>query len=148
MTAWGRSDLGGDPIVVALTEQVPDAHPAALRADGVSYIFAGTTEPKATEPARTRTPALLRKVTMAPWASKTAPPNDGDGDKEAGDHGENAGDRNSLAGLPLGQREIAGDGAKTTDGHELGCDQHKDTKGHRKDRTPCRSFRLGKVVVG
>ena len=31
--------------------------------------------PKATEPARTRTPALLRKVTMAPWASKTAPPN-------------------------------------------------------------------------
>ena len=42
--AWGRSDLGGDPIVVVLTEQVPDAHLAALRADGVSYIFAGTTE--------------------------------------------------------------------------------------------------------
>jgi len=29
---------------VVLTEQVPDAHLAALRADGVSYIFAGTTE--------------------------------------------------------------------------------------------------------
>jgi hypothetical protein len=61
---------------------------------------------------------------------------------------KNAGDRDSLAGLPLGQREIAGDGAKKTDGHELGCDQHKDAKSHRKDRAPCRSFRLGKVVVG
>jgi riboflavin biosynthesis pyrimidine reductase len=42
--AWGRSDVGGDPIVVVLTEHVPDAHLATLRADGVSYIFAGTTE--------------------------------------------------------------------------------------------------------
>lgn len=42
--AWGRSDIGGDPIVVVLTEQVSDAHLEALRADGVSYLFAGKTE--------------------------------------------------------------------------------------------------------
>src|SRR3954469_22226970 len=40
--AWGRSDIGGDPIVAVLTEQVSDAHLAGLRRDGVSYIFAGT----------------------------------------------------------------------------------------------------------
>src|SRR5262249_28727109 len=39
--AWGRSDIGGDPIIAVLTEQVPDAHLAGLRQDGVSYIFAG-----------------------------------------------------------------------------------------------------------
>jgi len=39
--AWGRSDIGGDPIVAILTEQVADAHLAGLRRDGVSYIFAG-----------------------------------------------------------------------------------------------------------
>lgn len=39
--AWGRSDIGGDPIVVILTEAVSDAHLAGLRQDGVSYIFAG-----------------------------------------------------------------------------------------------------------
>jgi riboflavin biosynthesis pyrimidine reductase len=39
--AWGRSDVGGDPIVVVLTEQVSHSHLAGLRADGVSYIFAG-----------------------------------------------------------------------------------------------------------
>lgn len=42
--AWGRSDIGGDPIVVVLTEQVPDAHLEALRGEGVSYIFAGQRE--------------------------------------------------------------------------------------------------------
>ena len=42
--AWGRSDIGGDPIVVVLTEQVSDAHLAGLRADGVSYFFAGRHE--------------------------------------------------------------------------------------------------------
>jgi len=42
--AWGRSDIGGDPIVAVLTEQVPDAHLVGLRQDGVSYIFAGTRE--------------------------------------------------------------------------------------------------------
>jgi riboflavin biosynthesis pyrimidine reductase len=42
--AWGRSDIGGDPIVVVLTEQVSDAHLTGLRADGVSYIFAGKHE--------------------------------------------------------------------------------------------------------
>src|SRR5690349_3284451 len=42
--AWGRSDIGGDPIVVVLTEQVSDAHLAGLRQDGVSYIFAGEQE--------------------------------------------------------------------------------------------------------
>src|SRR5262245_4705721 len=42
--AWGRSDIGGDPIVVVLTEQVPDAHLAGLRSEGVSYLFAGRQE--------------------------------------------------------------------------------------------------------
>ena len=39
--AWGRSDIGGDPVVVVLTEQVSDAHLAGLRRDSVSYVFAG-----------------------------------------------------------------------------------------------------------
>ncbi len=39
--AWGRRDIGGDPIVVVLTEQVSDSHLDGLRRDGVSYIFAG-----------------------------------------------------------------------------------------------------------
>ena len=39
--AWGRPEIGGDPIVVVLTERVSDAHLAGLRQDGVSYIFAG-----------------------------------------------------------------------------------------------------------
>jgi riboflavin biosynthesis pyrimidine reductase len=39
--AWGRSDIGGDPILVVLTEAVSDSHLAGLRQDGVSYIFAG-----------------------------------------------------------------------------------------------------------
>ena len=39
--AWGRSDIGGDPIVVVLSEAVSDAHLAGLRSEGVSYIFAG-----------------------------------------------------------------------------------------------------------
>jgi riboflavin biosynthesis pyrimidine reductase len=42
--AWGRPDIGGDPIVVVLTEKVTDAHLAGLRGEGVSYIFAGETE--------------------------------------------------------------------------------------------------------
>jgi riboflavin biosynthesis pyrimidine reductase len=42
--AWGRSEIGGDPIVAVLTEAVPDAHLAGLRGDGVSYIFAGRRE--------------------------------------------------------------------------------------------------------
>src|SRR5215467_7821388 len=42
--AWGRADIGGDPIVAVLTEQVSDAHLSALRRDGVSYIFAGERE--------------------------------------------------------------------------------------------------------
>jgi riboflavin biosynthesis pyrimidine reductase len=41
---WGRSDIGGDPIVVVLCERVSDAHLAGLRAEGVSYIFAGKTQ--------------------------------------------------------------------------------------------------------
>lgn len=41
---WARHDIGGDPILVILTEAVPDRHLAGLRADGVSYIFAGATE--------------------------------------------------------------------------------------------------------
>ena len=42
--AWGRSEIGGDPIVAVLTEQVSDAHLAGLRGDGVSYLFAGKRE--------------------------------------------------------------------------------------------------------
>jgi riboflavin biosynthesis pyrimidine reductase len=42
--AWGRSEIGGDPIVAVLAEQVSDAHLAGLRRDGVSYIFAGESE--------------------------------------------------------------------------------------------------------
>ena len=42
--AWGRADIGGDPIVVVLTERVSDAHLAGLRGDGVSYVFAGKAE--------------------------------------------------------------------------------------------------------
>ena len=41
---WGRSDIGGDPIVVVLTERVSDAHLAGLRGEGVSYVFAGKSE--------------------------------------------------------------------------------------------------------
>lgn len=41
---WARRDIGGDPILVILTEAVSDAHLAGLRADGVSYIFAGKLE--------------------------------------------------------------------------------------------------------
>jgi riboflavin biosynthesis pyrimidine reductase len=39
--AWGRGDIGDDPLVVVLTENVSDAHLAGLREDGTSYIFAG-----------------------------------------------------------------------------------------------------------
>src|SRR5262245_36329041 len=42
--AWGRSDIGGDPVVAVLTKQVSDPHLAGLRQDGVSYIFAGEQE--------------------------------------------------------------------------------------------------------
>lgn len=38
---WGRSEIGGDPIVAVLSETVSDAHLAGLRSEGVSYIFAG-----------------------------------------------------------------------------------------------------------
>jgi riboflavin biosynthesis pyrimidine reductase len=42
--SWGRSDIGGDPIVVVLTDAVSDAHLAGLRSEGVSYFFAGKSE--------------------------------------------------------------------------------------------------------
>lgn len=42
--AWGRCEIGGDPVVAVLTERVSDAHLAGLRQDGVSYIFAGEEE--------------------------------------------------------------------------------------------------------
>ena len=41
---WGRADIGGDPIVVVLTEQVADSHLAGLRGEGISYFFAGKHE--------------------------------------------------------------------------------------------------------
>ena len=40
--AWGRSEIGGDPIVAVLTGSVSDAHLVGLRQDGVSYIFAAS----------------------------------------------------------------------------------------------------------
>jgi riboflavin biosynthesis pyrimidine reductase len=42
--AWGRSDIGGDPIVVVLSDMVADAHLAGLRSESVSYIFAGKSQ--------------------------------------------------------------------------------------------------------
>jgi riboflavin biosynthesis pyrimidine reductase len=42
--AWGMSEIGGDPILVVLTAAVSDRHLAGLRADRVSYIFAGENE--------------------------------------------------------------------------------------------------------
>lgn len=42
--AWGMKEIGGDALVVVLTESVSDAHLAGLRGDGVSYIFAGQDE--------------------------------------------------------------------------------------------------------
>ena len=42
--AWGRSDIGGDPIVAVLCEAVSDAHLAGLRGERVSYIFAGKSQ--------------------------------------------------------------------------------------------------------
>ena len=42
--AWGPSEIGGDPIVVILTERVSDPHLAGLRRDRVSYTFAGKQE--------------------------------------------------------------------------------------------------------
>jgi riboflavin biosynthesis pyrimidine reductase len=42
--AWGRSEIGGDPIVVVLSETVSDAHLAGLRGESVSYIFAGKSQ--------------------------------------------------------------------------------------------------------
>lgn len=41
--AWGRSDIGADPIVVVLAKDVCDAHLAGLRSDNISYFFAGET---------------------------------------------------------------------------------------------------------
>jgi riboflavin biosynthesis pyrimidine reductase len=42
--AWGRGDVGGDPLLVVLTQAVSDDHLAGLRQDGVSYVFAGERE--------------------------------------------------------------------------------------------------------
>jgi riboflavin biosynthesis pyrimidine reductase len=42
--AWGRNEVGGDPLVVVLTQAVSDSQLAGLREDGVSYIFAGERE--------------------------------------------------------------------------------------------------------
>jgi riboflavin biosynthesis pyrimidine reductase len=42
--AWGRGDVGGDPLFVVLTQAVSDSHLAGLREDGVSYIVSGEQE--------------------------------------------------------------------------------------------------------
>src|SRR6202049_1725708 len=41
---WGRSDIGGDPIVVALSETASDAHLAGPLSEGVCHIVAGKSE--------------------------------------------------------------------------------------------------------
>jgi riboflavin biosynthesis pyrimidine reductase len=41
---WGRSDIGGDPIVAVLSESVTDAYLAGLRGEGVHYVFAGESQ--------------------------------------------------------------------------------------------------------
>jgi hypothetical protein len=41
---WERSEIGGDPILVILSEEVVDSHLAGLRSEGISYIFAGKSE--------------------------------------------------------------------------------------------------------
>jgi len=38
---YGKDNIGGDHVVAVLGEQVSDAYLAALRQDGVSYLFAG-----------------------------------------------------------------------------------------------------------
>lgn len=38
---YGRDNIGGDHVIAVLGEEVSDAYLAELRADGVSYIFAG-----------------------------------------------------------------------------------------------------------
>ncbi|HWQ14494.1 MAG TPA: dihydrofolate reductase family protein [Roseiflexaceae bacterium] len=38
--AWRRSEVGGDPLVVVLTQAVSDSQLAGMREDGVSYLFA------------------------------------------------------------------------------------------------------------
>src|ERR1700735_5117393 len=38
---YGQDNVGGDPVVAVLGEQVSDAYLAELREDGASYIFAG-----------------------------------------------------------------------------------------------------------
>ncbi|RKF40779.1 5-amino-6-(5-phosphoribosylamino)uracil reductase [Agrobacterium deltaense] len=40
---YGKDNIGGDHAVAVLGEQVSDAYLAELRADGVSYLFAGPT---------------------------------------------------------------------------------------------------------
>lgn len=42
--AWGRGDIDGAPIIVAVTESTSDSYLAGLRADGVYYLFAGSEE--------------------------------------------------------------------------------------------------------
>jgi len=38
---YGKDNIGGDHVVAVLGDEVPDAYLAELRADGVSYVFAG-----------------------------------------------------------------------------------------------------------
>ena len=41
-----KGDANGDPLITVLTTSVSDDHLAELRRDGISYIFAGTSEIK------------------------------------------------------------------------------------------------------
>ena len=53
------------------------------------------------------------------------------GDGEAGDHGEEAGDRDRLTGLSLADAEIARDRGQQADGHEFRRDEDGDAERHR-----------------
>lgn len=39
---WDRNEIGGDHLVVALTEKVPASYLAGLQARGISYLFGGS----------------------------------------------------------------------------------------------------------
>jgi riboflavin biosynthesis pyrimidine reductase len=42
--ARGRSDVGGDPIVIVLSDAVSDAHLERMRGEGASYVLPGKSE--------------------------------------------------------------------------------------------------------
>ena len=61
--SWGRSDIGGDPIVAVLSSTVSDAHLAGLRHEGVSYISPA----RASSAAGCAKPCGPHPICRAPW---------------------------------------------------------------------------------